>query len=629
MCYCDHNDHSLASAVEEERAHLSETQSLIGQLAGSTSQLRADIQDGDKELAQSQEELNAATAMRKQEAAEYEAEAAETKAAIAALAKAIPALRSGLSADSSFLQTPDFVRLSRDVLAAIPERHRAGFRTLLETAGASPAGGSGHILGVLEQMQQHMQQTLEQATQEEQRAGKAYEGLVAAKGEEMAAAKVALRDKRERVAHEQQELAESREDEVDTKQSLRADEDVLQNLRTDCKAAAEAYSTEKKARAEELASVAEAVRVLNDDDTLELMKKTLPSFVQLKEEETSQKMARILGRLPESYRGDPRLVLLQLQLRHRGRFDAVKKMINKMIASMGAEQQQEDSKRKFCVGELASAEDAEADHRSDMKLLTQKIEQEDGDEKSLAEEIQAGSQEIKDLDAAVAEATADRQAGHADFRANLADKHAAVGLLRKAKQALVQQFGKQESLLQKGRAATEEELELAFEQPATFLQMETMSDVLAAQLDDLMPAPQPPPPVVVKSNKDGKAMGIVDLLQQLIGEVQSEAAALNATEVQEQKAYELLMRDSQVSRELKSKELTDKEEARATLQQVLSELQLEEGELQASVDSVGLKLRALHEQCDELLQEHDRRQESRKEVVQALRQSLAVLSGAK
>merc|ERR1712062_709292 len=63
----------------------------------------------------------------------------------------------------------------------------------------------------------------------------------------------------------------------ETEASLAEDTKFLQELAAGCDTKAKEYEVVKKTRAQELLALAETIKVLNDDDALELFKKTLPS----------------------------------------------------------------------------------------------------------------------------------------------------------------------------------------------------------------------------------------------------------------------------------------------------------------------------------------------------------------
>merc|ERR1719221_1197509 len=63
----------------------------------------------------------------------------------------------------------------------------------------------------------------------------------------------------------------------DTKDTLSEDAKFLAGLKEGCDKKAAEWEVIKATRAEELVALAETIKVLNDDDALELFKKTLPS----------------------------------------------------------------------------------------------------------------------------------------------------------------------------------------------------------------------------------------------------------------------------------------------------------------------------------------------------------------
>merc|ERR1719411_772550 len=73
------------------------------------------------------------------------------------------------------------------------------------------------------------------------------------------------------------EIVEMKEDLSDTEKSLIADKDFLANLEKSCATKTKEWEERSKTRAEELVALADTIKVLNDDDALDLFKKTLPS----------------------------------------------------------------------------------------------------------------------------------------------------------------------------------------------------------------------------------------------------------------------------------------------------------------------------------------------------------------
>merc|ERR1719436_734144 len=118
--------------------------------------------------------------------------------------------------------------------------------------------------------------------------------LMAAKSKEVETLQAQIEDKSARVGNLGVEIAEMGNDVEDTSEALAADEEFLKELDVGCKTKAADWEKVKKSRAEELLALAETIKVLNDDEALDLFKKTLPSaasasFVQLQVTKSAQR----------------------------------------------------------------------------------------------------------------------------------------------------------------------------------------------------------------------------------------------------------------------------------------------------------------------------------------------------
>merc|ERR1719181_1984766 len=95
------------------------------------------------------------------------------------------------------------------------------------------------------------------------------------------------------------EIQMMKNDLTDTEQALLQDQAFLKDLEKNCATKKAEWAEIVKTRNQELVALADTIKVLNDDDALELFKKTLPSaasFVELKLTSTSLR-ARALAAL--------------------------------------------------------------------------------------------------------------------------------------------------------------------------------------------------------------------------------------------------------------------------------------------------------------------------------------------
>merc|ERR1719174_3000916 len=185
----------------------------------------------------------------------------------------------------SFLQTSAAQLLKKLVLSAngMSDIDREEVTAFL-SGSSDYAPASGQITGILKQMTDTMVKELNMATAEETAAIKTYDELMAAKTKEVDALTAAIEEKMTRLGELQVEIVEMKEDLDDTSKALLEDKKFLADLDKNCAIKTEEHAENQKLRSQELLALADTIKILNDDDALELFKKTLPgaaSFMQL------------------------------------------------------------------------------------------------------------------------------------------------------------------------------------------------------------------------------------------------------------------------------------------------------------------------------------------------------------
>merc|ERR1719399_1415915 len=194
----------------------------------------------------------------------------------------------------------------------------------------------------------------------EEAAIKAYDELMAAKTKEVNALTKAIEEKMTRVGELSVEIVEMKNDLGDTGAALLDDKKFLADLEKNCATKTAEWEVIVSTRNEELLALADTIKVLNDDDALELFKKTLPgasaSFVEVKvTSETLRKRALAAIRsVPRSLHLD--FIALAIQGKKVG-FEKVIGMIDEMVASLKTEQLDDDHKKEYCAKEFDLADD--------------------------------------------------------------------------------------------------------------------------------------------------------------------------------------------------------------------------------------------------------------------------------
>merc|ERR1719486_1343019 len=349
-------------------------------------------------------------------------------------------------------------------------------------------------------------------------------------------------------------------------------------------------------RAAELVALADTIKILNDDDALELFKKTLPSaagFLQLSvsHEAVRDKALAVIkaakkNSLPGSELGFVELALAGKKIG----FEKVIKLIDDMVKTLGKEQIDDDAKKEYCTTQLDEVEDAKegiATCKTDLEAL------EDG---------------IKALDKSVAEATEQRKEEHSDFTELMASDTSAKELLESAKNRLNKFYNPKLY-----KAPPKREL--------SFVQVKAHSQ----HQDE--PAPPPEAPKAFEK-KTEESTGVISMIDLLIKDLDKEMQEAEVEEKNAQKEYEETMADSSKKRAADSKSITEKTGMKAQLETELEESK--EGKIATTKELMATLeyMSSLHKECDWLLKNYDVRKEARASEVDALGKAKAVLSGA-
>merc|ERR550514_2703050 len=135
-------------------------------------------------------------------------------------------------------------------------------------------------------MDDEMQKSLAEATAAEKEAIANFDALMAAKTKEVETLTASVEAKTQRAGELAVSIQEMKNELGDTEEALVEDKAFLADLNKNCATANQMWDERCKLRQEELLALADTIKMLNDDDALELFKKSLPSasasFVQVK-----------------------------------------------------------------------------------------------------------------------------------------------------------------------------------------------------------------------------------------------------------------------------------------------------------------------------------------------------------
>jgi chromosome segregation ATPase len=605
MCYCNNADGTLGKSISDAETKIPQLESAIKEGAALKKQLEAELKDAQKARVEAKEAIAEAQAIRDREAKAFSKAKSEAEANIGALDKAIPAIEKGMG--GAFLQTR-----AASVLRQISEtaEMNTADRDLLASflsEGDNYAPKSGEIVGILKTMHDEMTKDFADASSDESSAVAAFDSLVASKEKEIDALTNAVESKTGRVGELGVKLAEQENDLEDTTEGLADDKKFLANLDTNCALKKKEWDEYKKMEAMEMVALADTIKILNDDDALELFKKTLPasgsSFMQVAV--TSKEMRqRAMSMLKAEHKRDPRFALIEMAM-HGGKigFEKIITMIDNLVVDLKAEQGVDSDKKAYCEAEFDKAEDKKKELDLDISDLGKAIADSEESISTLTSEIAALSDGIKKLDSSVAEATSTRKEEHDDFVETLAANTAAKDILAFAKNRLNKFYNPK-----------------MYKAPAT---------AVAAALVQSGAAPPRPPEANLAYKKSGEeGGGVIAMIDLLVADIDKENQIMEVDEKDAQKDYETLMSDAQTKRAEDSKAITDKESAKAeTETQLQADTDTKKSKTTEAMETAKF-IGGLHEECDWLLSNFDARKAARTGEIDALGKAKAVLSGA-
>jgi len=607
MCYCKTGGNDLSNSISAAQTKVPQLESSIKEAESLKVQLQKDVRKQKASIADARVTIDKATAIREKEAASYSKDMADYKNNIAALGKAIAAIEAGTF--GGFLQSRGGSRTVallqqltlNEEMSSADRDMLSGFLSQNEQSSTL---GSGQILGILKQMKENMQNELAEVTKSDGESRKSFEALIAAKEKELGSSQAAVESKVERMAETGISIVQMKEDLDDTTKGLSEDQAFVADLKKSCAAKQAEWDERCKIRADELLAIGETIKILNDDNALDLFKKTLPSAsflqMQVSGKEVRQEAIGALHTFRHRHRRhiDPQLDFIVLALRGKTNgFEVVVASIDKMIGLLDKEQTEDDQKKAYCEAKLDKTEDQKKSLEQKVEDTEKAMEEAKDTIATLADEIKGLAESITALDKSVAEATANRKAENAEYKESMAANVAAKKLLEMAEARLSKFYA------------------------GKFMQI---------RVHDADAAPPSPPPETwdaYKTKGEG-AGGVGQMLRVLMTDLEKEITESKVEEKSAQSEYERFIADSGEKRRVDAQALADKESAKADLEKALQTMAATRKSTRFEAMAKAETLRDLHIECDFLLSNYETRQEARTGEVDSLKKAKAVLSGS-
>lgn len=369
-------------------------------------------------------------------------------------------------------------------------------------------------------------------------------------------------------------------------------------------------------RGEEIKAVSEAIAIITDDDAKDLMTKTV-TFLQTAwasnanaaERAARSNAASMLRRLLQDPEFDDLLaawhgrnnkddvasleapktqlstLVVSVQL---DAFTKVKEAMDKMIAELKAQQEEEVKLKEFCTTEFNSNEKNTYEKTEEKEDLEREIAQLTSLMEQLTKEIAEAEDQIANSKKEIKKASESREKENAEYQQTIADQRATQAILKKALKKLEGVYKK--SFVQKKE--------------------------------------DPTPPVQFQPyKKNSGSSPVMGLIEQIIEESKAVEQEAVAGEASAQTDYETFVKDSNALIDELTTTITEKTKGKADADikktQAEADKQSAEGEL---ADLAAYKA-DLHDQCDFVLKNFDIRQKARLLEIEAIQKAKAILSG--
>jgi hypothetical protein len=610
-CWCKTNREEKTTSIKLATAKIAALEASMGEDAAKIKSLEAKVIETRNENRKNQAALDEATELRMKERKEFHEEEKDMiatidacKQAVVVLSKHHPELAQLKSVARTLMhsQTVDKSTIEGAVSLRSFLKSVSSADSFLQIPGfQSYAPQSGEIFGILKQMKENFEGNLSEAQKEEMTAREAYEQLKAAKTAELKAGKKMLANVQEDLAATKEKHAQAEEDRAETKEQLALDEEFLANLVEKCAQTDEDYARRTQSRNEEIAAVADTIKILDSDEAFGQFNKSL-SFLQTETTESRRNRVVALLNGVEHPQDSAKLAMIALSAKLDA-FVKVKKAIADMITELKAQQKDEQDHRDFCIKEFNQNElenDAEIDNYNNLKA---KIADLDDQIKTLSSEMDTLNKEIGEMKTSMKRASSDRGRENADFQRDVQDQRVTQEILNKALARMQQKYAFME---------------------------ESQPGAPHIQTSGTKTDPGNGPARFGAAGDANNAGGakVVALLESVIADSKKTEKTLLVSESDAQAAYEGFMKDLNKSTDAKQRAIITKTEERAIATEDKSAASTARDASAKQIEMLATYKGELHGSCDFVMKNFDVRQQARSEEMEALKQATAVLSGA-
>lgn len=592
-------------AIKDETRIIEEQSGIIEGMSAKVDQHDGEISTLGPAIAGKQTEAKEADAIRTEEHKVFIANEQELVEAEDMLRRAGSVLKNALT-NPAFLQqgisaSKELVRALGAIVQAtwIDENSAAKINAFLEDDDLSltqqPAQASsysyesksGDIVKVIENLREDVVTNLEKARKAELSSRHAFELLSQSLASEIATLSMQLSDSQGNKAAAGEALGNAQGEKKTTDETKVADEDYLSSLKANLAAKEEEWAARQKQANEEIAALEEARDVLSNGVKVFAQTKSTRTRISGDSSEKRDRVVSLLRKLGHKFNS---FGLMQAATSASADpFAKVRGLLENLLAKLQEQSHQEADHNEMCVSELAKNEQKKGKKIAGLNKYTTRLDGNVAKTAILKGEIEQLQTQLKELAAAVAQATKMRNAEHAENTQTINDNRDSAAAVQNAIRVLREYYGKLagESLLQ---AKTQQ------------------------------------PSANFAGGKSDASHSIIAILETAASDFTTLQMETETAEAEAQKAYEKFMQESEVSKAKKEMAIQGKKAELSTLGVVRSQLNDDIVNTNTELSAVVQTLATLHRDCDAKAMSYEERKHRRDSEIAGLQEALEILA---
>jgi len=650
MCACETGAKDLQTVIDQSTATITDKSATLEEETAQKSTNDEELKNHYAGKQQAMADLDKATALRGKENAQFSKDAKMTKMQIEQLSGAIPQLEGGASG-ASLMQEEDSPKLRRVIEITrylTPEKRETVLNFLDDGLGESsgqPSPGVAEILGILKDMKDHMTKDLDTLTTTEKSAALGFSELKDAKEQEIKSTTEAIIAKEKRSGELALSISEKKAALDDAKDELADAQTYLSTLTKACDTKKKERDMRNKMRHDEIAAVSEAIAILDEDDSLDVFKKAVPSasllsekkktydaFVQMGDGSRSARTGlkgaeRLVAVLAKKHpTAQYRMLLNQLRAAEEPATEkyageaakVVTNMVDDMVHVLHDEDVEDEHKKDFCANETEKTLSLQEEKQNLVESLKASIEEMTDEVSDLDHEIKTLQEEIDQNDKEVFEASQLRQKEHKEFQDTFSTMDTARRLLDKAATRLhkfyhPEMFKKKVKAVQ-DKALSDAGLSLAVKKmKANFGTVDDDSFIqrkvsLRNHAHKVAPPVIPETPGTYEKKESG---GVLGLMQDMKEELTADMKEAEMEEKFSAKDYVRIMKEAKETRADLVKNKNHKMDVRAETQSKIVDAKSKQSLTLEELENIALYLVQLHSECDFLMRNFEARHDGR------------------